>query len=231
MIKAPYTDPRIKTWAQQGYDYSQKMAAFNEQKAQFEKQAATYRTIDEYAKSNPEWWAHVEQAWKTREQSREQGRSDETLPTWAKQKLQELDQIKPFIDELKQDREKQRIEMEDSQLAEEMKSIREKYPNLDWASADERGQSKLERQVLEHAVREGIKSYRTAFRDYYHENLVKLEQERGKEQVTKDLQKRAKLGIIGESPTPTKAMKPAEGVKNKSYESLLDEVKAEFGIA
>lgn len=234
-IKVPFSDPRAKTWAQQGYDYSQKMAAFNAERAQFEQTASTYKTVDDYARQHPEWWAHVQSAWKTREESREQGRSDASLSPEVRQKLQEFDELKkevlPVISELKQDREKQRVEKEDTELSDQMKSIREKYSNLDWASVDERGQSKLERQVLEHAVKEGIKSYRVAFHDYHHEHLTKLHEERGKEQVTKDLQKRAKLGIIGESPTPTKAMRPAESVKNKSYNDIEREIREEYGIA
>jgi hypothetical protein len=229
-IKAPFTDPRIKTWAQQGYDYSQKMAAFNQQRSEYEKQFAPYKMIDDYAKQNPQWWAEVQKAYESREANRAQGGADSELPEAVKQKLKELDEIKPFISELKQEREQTRIKQEDSALADEIKSIRDKYSNLDWSKVDESGQS-LERRVLKHAVDNGIQSFKTAFHDYYHENLIKLHEERGKEQVTKEIQKRTKLGIIGESPTPTKTIRQAENLKSKSYEDVLREAKEELGIA
>lgn len=232
-IKVPFTDPRAKTWIQQGYDYSQKMAAFNQQKADLEGSYSPYKMIDEYAKQNPDWWKHVESAYQSKDAKPGQahgGASPIELPSEVKQKLQELDEIKPFISELKSEREQTRIKQEDDELAGQMKSIREKYADLDWKSVDEAGQS-IEKRVLKHAVDNDIKNYKTAFNDYYQEHLVKLQVDRAKENATKELQKRTKLGIIGESPTPRKGPQSTEGVRNKSYENLLNEAKEELGIA
>lgn len=229
-IKAPYTDPRVKTWAQQGYDYSQKMAAFNQQRAEFEKQYSPYKMIDDYARQNPEWWKSVQQAYESRDAVKAQGGADSQIPDEVRQKLQEVDQLKSYISKLQEKEKAETIKAEDQALTDEIKSIRDKYSNLDWAKVDESGQS-LERRVLEHAVKHGIQSFKTAFHDYYHENLIKLHEERGKEQVTKELQKRTKLGIIGESPTPTKTIRTAENVKNKSWNDIEREIKDELGIA
>lgn len=233
-IKIPLSDPKLKQWAQQGYDYSQKMAGFNQERQkwelerqEFEKKVSPYKTIDEYARQNPEWWKYVEDNWNKREQTSNPDASTQNIPDWVKQKLETADQ---FISEVKKERSEQRVKDEDKALTEDIQGLRKQYENLDWDTPDHSGHS-LEKRVLKHALDNGIKSFKTAFRDYYHEHLIKLHEERGKEQIGKELQKRSKLGIIGQSPTPKKGINPAEGVKNKSYEDLLREAKEEAGVA
>jgi len=230
-IKVPYSDPRVKQWASQGYDYAQKMAAFKAeqqglaaQRQKYEQDYAPYKTIDEYAKQNPEWWAQVESAFQAKDTAKESGAE---VPSWVKEKL---DQATQFIDEFKSQKAEEQRKTEDKALDEEIQSIRKQYPNLDWDALDERGQS-LEKRVLQHAIDSEIKSFRTAFRDYNHDSLLKLHEERGKEAVNKELQKRTKAGIIGESPTSKKGIQPAEGVKNKSYNDIEREIREELGIA
>lgn len=230
-IKVPFADPKVKQWAQQGYDYAQKMAQFNQErqqvegmKKQYEDQYAPYKTIDEYAKQNPEWWAKVESAFKAKDQAQEQGQA---VPDWVKNKLEETTQ---FIEQLKSKEAAEAQKAEDEALIKEIESIRKQYANLDWDAPDEHGQS-LEKRILKHAVDNDIKSFRVAFRDYNHDSLLKLHEERGKEAVTKELQKRKTQGIIGQSSTSQKGVQPVGGVKNKSYEDIMREAKEELGIA
>jgi hypothetical protein len=70
--------------------------------------------------------------------------------------------------------------------------------------------------------------FRAAFRDYYNDHLLGKAKEEGKELVSKELQKRTKLGILGESPKPSKGLTVAAGVKNKSYNDLVQEALAEL---
>lgn len=233
-VKVPYTDPRAKQWAQQGYDYSQRMAAFKQEREKWESERKAYdpyKTVDQYAKENPDWWQHVMQAYQSRTSGQAQGAASPDLQAFQKE-LQELKQFKATFEE-KQTAE--RIQKEDSQLDAEIKSIREQHKDLDWDGKDENGQT-LEQRVIAHAMKLGFKGYnagefRAAFRDYNHDHFLKLAQERGKEAQQKELQKRTKLGIIGTSPTPKKGVQSAEGVKNKNYNDLLAEAKEELGIA
>lgn len=235
-IKVPYQDPKVKTWAAQGYDYSQKMAQFNQQKAEFEKSFSPYKLIDDFAKQNPDWWEHVEKSYQARKQSGATPNASanpdlQALTAQIKAELEnELKPIKDNFEQTKLKEQQAKIQSEDQALENEIKSIREQYKDLDWDTKDQTGQS-LEMKVVKHAIDNDIKNFRAAFRDYNHENLIKRAQESGKSLQTKELQKRTKLGIIGESSTPKKGINPAEGVKNKSYNDLLRESLEEAGIA
>ena len=224
---------QVLKWAQMGYGYPQKAQEYNQMKAQveqwatrqqelqeLEKKFAPYKEVDEFASKNPDWWTTVQ------EQYKQKIAQAETNPEIAALK-QELQDLKKFREELTTKEKTQAIEQEDQKLAGEVESIRKSFPNLDFDTPDESGKS-LEMKVLEHAVNHDIKSFRIAFRDYYHDHLLSKAREEGKELVSKEVQKRTKLGILGESSKPTKGLKVAENVKDKSYEALMREALDEL---
>ncbi len=230
-IKAPRE--KALQWAQQGYDYAQKMAEYNRRNSElenvrkdFDQRYSLYQKVDELAKQNPEWWNQIQQAYQARMQGGSEGEGA-PLPDWITNKLNQYDQ---FISSIKEKEAAQQRQTEDTQLDTEIKSIRETYKDLDWDSPNETGFS-LEQRVLDHAIKNGIQSFRAAFRDYNHEHLVKLAEDRAKENTNKELQKRTKQGLLGQSPTPKKGFQPAEGVKNKSWNDLEREALEELGIA
>lgn len=226
IVKAPID--KLKQWAQQGYDYPQKMAELNKRQAMIdslEKQYSPYKMIDEYAKTNPEWWQTVQSQFEATRApvQHPQGNIDPVV----QEKLQALEQFKQ---QYEAEREAKAREQQDSALTNEVQTIRKEFSNLDWSSLDQSGYS-LEQRVLKHAMDNNIASFRAAFRDYNHENIVRLAQEKAKESLAKDTQKRTKLGLLGTSPTPTKGLSEAQGAKGKSYNDLLNEAKAELGIS
>jgi len=230
-IKAPLD--KILQWASQGYDYPQKMAELNRRQQEFEAQQRAlkeiegrYKPIDDYVRENPQWWEHVESSWKQREQAFDPNNPIAQEIQALRSRLGEQDQI---IQEWKQEREQRRIQTEDAQYQEQMESIRKEFPNLDLTTPGADGKS-LEYKVLEYAQKEGIRNFKTAFRDFYHDEILKLHAERAKEESAKDLQKKTKLGLLGKSPTPQQSLAPVQNLKSKSYESILDEVKAELGL-
>lgn len=237
-IKAPYSDPRLKQWAAQGYDYSQRMQEFNQQRSQFEEQQKSlkemegrYAPVDEYVKKNPDWWNHVQQSWEQREQQRQQA-LDPNNPI-----AQELNAIKSNLQEItsfksqyEAEKQAQVQQEQDSRYKSDLESLRKTHPDLDFDTAGEDGKS-LEMRVIEHGMSHGIRSLRAAFRDFYHDHLVKTAELRGKETVNKDIQKRTKLGLLGTTPTPRKGLQRAEDVKAKSYNDLEREALAELGLA
>lgn len=238
-IKAPFTDPRVKQWAAQGYDYSQRMAKFNETQAQKEAEwkereakYSPYKQIDEYAQQNPDWWKHVESTWQSRAQAAAGAAADAQskgfdLPPEVKA---EIESLKKFKSDFEAEKAAQREQAEDGKLQGEIQSIRKDYANLDWNTPDSNGQT-LEKRVLKHAMENGISNFRAAFRDYNHEKLLELHEHKGRENAIKDVQKRTKLGLLGESSAPRKGLAQAENVKNKSYGDLEREALEELGIA
>jgi hypothetical protein len=238
-IKVPYTDPRLKQWAQQGYDYSQKMAAYNQERQkwdasrqEYEKSYQPYKVIDDYAKQNPDWWKHVQATWDARDQSTQAAGAAAALPPEVKEKLEHLES---FVNDIKSEREQQKIKADDERLSAEIQGIRKEFANLPWDSKDEQGLT-LEGKVLKHAMDMGLDGskpghFRAAFRDYAYSDLIRLSSERAKEEQTKNLQSRTKLGLLGSSSTPKKGVQPAEGIRNKSYDDLLREAKEELNVS
>jgi hypothetical protein len=230
-IKVPYNDERVKQWASMGYDYAHNMAEFNKSKTQFDQERKAiealkeqYGPVDEYVRQNPDFWQHILTSWQQRQQN-----ADPNNPLIGEiQRLkEELQGVKQFKEEISQEREAQKIQGEDKALDEDIRSIQEKYKDLDWKSRDEHGKS-LEYKVLEHAAKNKIGSFKTAFHDFYHEHLSKYETERAKETATKNIQAKSKAGLLGKSPTPQKAQIKATDVKGKSYDDLMKEALQEW---
>jgi hypothetical protein len=139
----------------------------------------------------------------------------------------ELAELKQFRDEYTSEKSASRMENEDKVLSQEVDSIRKQFPNIDFDTPDENGKS-LEMKVLDHAQSMGLDGskpghFRSAFRDFYHDQLISRAKDEGKETVSKTIQKQTKLGLLGETSKPTRGLKVAENVKNKSYEALLQE--------
>ena len=231
-IKA--TRDQILQWASMGYNYPQRAAELKAQQERFEQERAQweqtlkemeqrwspYKEVDEYASKNPDWWRQIQESYK--------GVQAQHAPPPEIQALQtQMEELKQFIEQQKIEKESIRTQEEDRALADEVESIRKQFSNIDFDTPDAEGKS-LEMKVLEHAVNNGIKSFKTAFRDFYHEHLVSKAREEGKELVSKDIQKRTKLGLLGETSKPTKGLKVAENVRSKSYDDLLKEALAEI---
>jgi hypothetical protein len=231
-IKAPLD--KAKQWAQQGYDYAQKMAEYNRRQQEFSQKETwakeaegRYKAIDEYVQQNPQFWDHVTQSWQQQQISGQQGQGIDPANPFVQKLLTEINDVKQFKQTLEQEKAAQARVQEDQQLDTEIKSIREQYGDLDFDTVGAEGTS-LEQRVIQHAIQHNIASFKTAFRDLLHDDLLRKAEERGKEQITKDIQKRNKTGLLGTSPTPTKGVNHAADIKTKSYDRLLDEALSEL---
>jgi len=239
-IKVPLSDPRVKQWTQQGYSYAQQMAAFKAEQEAFQKQQETlkqrYGELEQYVEQNPDWWNHVNQQFeRVRAGMAQQTQSQNADPNNPLvQELQTLKQQLQDVIKFKQDSETQRLiqqrEQEDRRLNEEIQSIRETYKDLDWNSVGSDGKT-MELQVLEFAQQRGIQSFQDAFLLFNHDRLVKLAEQRAKENVVKERQKQTKLGLLGTTQAPKKGITHAEDIKNKSYDDLYREALEELGHA
>jgi len=230
-IKAPVD--KLTKWASQGYDYAQRMEqfkaereAFESQRQQFEPRINQYKEVDEFASKNPDWWKHVEASYKERQQN-----LDPSNPVVSElQALKsELSELKSFREQLTQEKMAERQKQEDAALESEVSQLRQQHKDLDWGSVDENGHT-LEQRVLKHANETGINSFRAAFRDYNHDQLLKLTELRARESAMLERQKVVKSGLLGQSPTPKKGIQAADNVKGKTYNNLVSEALNELGI-
>lgn len=233
-VKAPID--RIKQWAGQGYDYAQKMQDFKAQQAAFEKAQkefeplkSRYAELDEYAKQNPQWLEHVNSAY-LEAIGKAQAKGDTPEVVALKQELQALkEELIPFKNELTTERTQAKQKEEDEKLDSEIQSIREKYKDLDWATANSEGKT-LETQVIEFAMQNGIKNFEHAFKLFNHDSLIALHASKAKEDTIKAKQAQTKAGLLGSTPAPTKQLERARSVKNKSYNDLTREALEELGL-
>lgn len=210
MIKLRDNDPRMQQYLSQGYNYAQNTEklkadreAWERDRGTWEKDWNPYREIDQYAKQNPDWWQHVEQSYQqVHQQSTQQ---IDPVRQYLDQRLggieQDLPQMKQFLQEMQTQKLEAQRANEDAQLATAIKSIHEKHKDIDFAAKDESGLS-LEHRVINHAVENGFPSFRAAFLDYYHDNLVQQAEARGKEAMMNQVKQRQKLGLL-DDPTPS----------------------------
>jgi hypothetical protein len=232
-IKVPLGDPKATQWLSQGYDYAQKMQAFKRDQAEFERQRqaiaeleSRYKPVEEYYSQNPDRWQYVNQQYEALKNGQNASDPIAQKIQFLESKLSQTDQ---FIQNLQNEKLVQQRQQEDQALDQEVRSIQEEFKDLDWSTPDADGKP-LEIRVLEHAHKIGTKSFRAAFRDLNHEHLLKLAEERAKENVVKEQQKKTKLGLLGQSQAPKKGITNAEDFKNKSYDDLIDEAIAELGL-
>jgi hypothetical protein len=136
--------------------------------------------------------------------------------------LQEIDQLKQFKSSFEADQANKALDAE-------VQDIRKQYPDQPWDVLDENGQS-LEMRVYDHAIKNGIQSFKTAFRDLMHDNLVKYHADKAREAAVKELQAQRKQGLIGVSTAPQVQNPMAAPKKFTSYDDAANAALAELGI-
>ena len=213
--------------ASQGYHYAQEMAALKRQQDEFGKRYSTYEEIDKYATQNPDWFKGIQEAYSKRDsfgqnvnQVDAHGGQAQIPDEVAKQ----IAELKEFKDNLVKEKQEELRKQEDRELDEQIQSIQGKYKDLDFKLPDQEGKT-LEYKVLEFANQNGIRSFETAFKAFYHDELVKLASEKAKESVAKDVKARTKKGILDSA--PSKELRPPN--KSLGYEDA-DSILAELGL-
>ncbi len=220
----PESRESVLKWANQGYNYSQRMGELNKSYAQkvaeadqraakaaeIEKKYGRYATVDQYAEQNKEWWEHVQNQYALAQQQANHPGLDPKIAQIIEpltQKLSALEQAEENRRlEHEQRLEQERITKEDEVLDSDIESTWKSHPTIDRNAKDEHGQP-LEQRILLHADKNGISSFRAAFRDYLHDQLVVQGQAQSRIQAVKGTQAQAKAGILGKSPAPVKELK------------------------
>lgn len=244
---APDSREKARTWMSQGHNYSQRMAELNMQRQSWDKDKASleakykgydrYSSIDEYAKKNPEWWAHVEKAYETRGQAPSQAvQQDPALQAALQPLMQELNQLRDFVSEAKADKERLRQEQEqaelkrfDEALSADIKSIREAHPNIDFDAVDQSGLT-LEKRILDHAAEIGTAKVSAAFWDYCHPQILESAKATSLSAKAKEEQTNKQAGILSKSPTPRRIADGPVDHRGKSYDDITRMVAEEYGI-
>jgi len=226
---------KLIRWAQQGYEAPNKLGEYNKKIQTYEKQISEWKTkealikeyqekyepVDKYIKENPQWWNTVQAQL---QQAQNQNKPIDPIVNQLIEKVTGLEKIAQTYQERAQ---AQQMQTEDAEYMKEFEAVAKQYPEIDLQTPDEQGES-LEFKVLRYAQENGIKKFTTAFRDFNHDKLVSLAEQKAKEKIMNDKVSKTKLGILGISSTPTP--RKSETVRNKSYNDLANEALAELGL-
>lgn len=241
---------QIKNYAQQAYDYSEKMREFKlnqelnaretarqqeqfkKQQAEFESSLGAYKKVDEYAKSNPQWWNHVQSQYATLGQ---EGNAAQVAPQIPPQIVQKLTEMEDYIRSQKEREEITARHKDDQSLDNDISQFRQANPGVDWDTPKsfqtERGpvQMTLEKQVLQYMVDNKIGKFSAAARDFLWDDLTKKVEINAKEKVGKQIQHQNKFGG-GKPAKPTGTIGRVENPSQKSYDDISAEIIKEYGL-
>ncbi len=232
------TEEKAKLWLQGGVNYSQRAGELNakerlwakerEELLGYKEKFTGYSQVDAFAAKNPEWWQHVQSSWQTREVPKGVDPGVTQLLTPLQEKLSK---VESFIGSLEAEKQEQRVKEDNDALDKEITSIREQHPTIDFSAKDETGET-LERRILKHAMDHNTPSFRMAFRDYLHKELVEGAKATGKEALVKTTQLNAKKGILGTSQASTRELKAVNTRLPWNDPSLKgDAILKEMGLA
>lgn len=228
-IKA--TREQLINWAKMGIDYpqkaqslnqkySQQVAQWNQEREQWEKKWGSYRQVDEWATKNPDQWKALEQSWQQRAQTHQGTQPNDPYASKIQDLEKKLNSTETFIQQQQERQKAEKAQQEDQILSQEIQGIRDQFKDLPWDNADEEGKS-LEVKILEHAQKNGIQNFKTAFRDYCHDMLIERERAQAKQSVAKGIQNKTKMGILSESSSPKRSLSAPKNIREQSYEDLM----------
>jgi len=206
MIREPLGDALKRS--QQGYHYAQKMQEVNTRLTEATQKlqegqglAERYGHIDEFSKQNPGYNEFLNEQWENRNQWNVDNQTLDSNPQVAGLQRQvadltkQLGDVNQFVNQTKQTQEDQELDMQ-------VKSIREKYTDIDFAATNPENGKSREMEVLEYMKQNGIRSAQTAFRDLYHDDIVRLEVQKVLEGQSAQTKQDRANGIMGRTSTP-----------------------------
>lgn len=228
---------KAKQWIQMGYNYPQKAAELNQKEQAWQQKVSEYeqtinkwKPLEDFAAQNPGWWDHVNQNWQNRGNFQLQGLDQADPLVKEVINLKNLvGQQANIINEFKQGMDEQQKRAADAALAGEVQELQKIYPDINFSAFDVNGNS-LEKQVIEHAMRNGIRSFKTAFNDYCHDMLIKRAEFKAKEEVGKTLQQKQQQGIIGETPTSQTPANVPTNLAGMNYNQITESLIKGFNL-
>ncbi len=223
-------------WAQQGRTAPGKISQlskeveswkskYSESEPKWKEIETKYGEIDQYVRQNPAFWDHVQNSWKQRGDALSD--SSNPLAGTVAQLQSHVEDLIQYKNQIEEQQQNIRAAKEDQDYLQTFEELQKQHSDIDFVTPDQEGKT-LEYRVLEHAQANGIKNFKTAFRDYYHDELMKRSESRAKESFARDKQKNTKLGILGITTQPTK--RGSSDVRGKSYDNIADEIKEEYGL-
>ena len=194
--------------ASQGYHYSQRMGELKTQETEWQRQIAEsqamsdkYREIDQYARDNPEWFDHWNNAYQNRGMAvgspEQQGGFDPAQIT------QMIDQkLAPFQETIQQQKERmesERRSQEDAALDTQVQATRQEFADIDFAATNPEDGQSLENKVYQFMIDNGVNDFNQAYKMMDYDNIMARQVEKAKADLVKQEQMKRKQGIVSET--------------------------------
>lgn len=223
-------------YARQGYNYKQNP------EQNLSDEYKQYAEVDTWAKQNPDQWKHilesynknnltdnVENNYNENENVTEETNLQENISPELQPILSQINDISTKLRTIEGRFDLAKRQEEDDLLDQEITFIKDKYKDLDFKTPDDNGET-LEHKVLKHAQDLGVNSFQVAFKDLMHDKLLERAKSKGMETIQKEIERKTKLGLLGESKKSVLKLGKTKSTRGKSYDDLLNEGLEELGL-
>lgn len=195
---------------------------------QYEAWEKDYRPIDEWASKNPEAWKRFFSSWQQAQFGANGQPQNPEAAAQAKAQLppeliQELQASREFREQQIQEKQAIRTERADHNLDQQIKTLRDEFPHIDFDAPDETGNS-LEYRVLEFATKNGIPDFEAAFWKLQGRSLMN----RAGEGSRGSIPQKTKAGLLGKDPAPNRGKPVSELIKNRNYDQIHELVMSDL---
>ena len=229
---------KLKNHYQLRHDLEQNQRSFKEERAKFEAERGDlnkyneykqkYEAVDQYAIQNPDWWNYVQ------EQFQQRGtfglQKDQTIPEPVRNTIsalnKELGDLKNELGEFRTWKQEAQLAKDVQEIETEFKGVSSSFKNVDFLTPDDSGVN-LKSKVLQHGAEHGFPTFKSAFLDFYSDNLFKQAQETGMKSATESIQKSKDAGIVNMG-NQRKVAQPKSVDLRKTYGEIAEEIKREI---
>jgi len=208
----PKSKEELINLAQQGHRFNQRMSALNQQEQQLKARAARYAQLEQLIQrieAEPDFKKHI---FNYKQQSGQQQEntpiSEDVIKKMIQPHLQEVTALKEQLEERNAD-----IELE-----KETTALKTKYPNEDWDTEDENGETFLH-DVYRHALEHNL-PLETAYRDIKYDSIaVNSEAAALKRQRDQEITNRKK-GIVSTGGSQVESVPQKVNFRKAGYNDL-----------
>ena len=200
----PQSQDQLKTWASQGYGYSQRVAELKtreEQINQLESDLGQYRKLAEAFDANPDFKQKIMKLYQdtvsglatAQASGDQQGIQDNSAILQQVQQM--LGPIQQKAAQFDQFQEQLSIQRADEELSKEQEALKGKHKDHDWVTEDEGGHTLMWR-ILKTAYDKGLTNIEDAYRLYMFDNVAEKSRADALREQAQRIQDEKSRGIV-----------------------------------
>lgn len=227
-----HLESKLKELSDKYGQYEQKVGPLDEWEKK-QQELSKFEALQKWSVENPD---QFQQVWSGYERGQnglpatDDGNPQfEALNRTINQLRSELGEVKEWKSAREKAEEEANIETQMQKIDEEAAEFSEQYKKygISLDSVDEEGIS-LRGRILNHAVEEGFKSFKSAAKSYLHDTLLEKAAQMGRQDGVKGMRGDVNAGIVNRTVNPPQGQSPAVDVRKMSEEDRLKSAVAEL---